>query len=99
MQASPGEKHNVSGFSEDYGKDWAPSCTDNSKAERAGGDQKTHQSVQHREKNLSMLHTRVESINGSAGKAVEDIEDTFTQMIHLLEKRHSVMQQQVRIRL
>ncbi|XP_075883968.1 tripartite motif-containing protein 16-like [Nelusetta ayraudi] len=58
--------------------------------------QKIQQKIQHTEEDLKVLQKEVESINGSADKAVKDSEKILTQMIRLLEKRRSEVQQQVR---
>ncbi|XP_075872545.1 tripartite motif-containing protein 16-like [Nelusetta ayraudi] len=58
--------------------------------------QKIQQKIQHTEEDLKVLQKEVESINGSADKAVKDSKKILTQMIRLLEKRHSEVQQQVR---
>ncbi|XP_075886514.1 tripartite motif-containing protein 16-like [Nelusetta ayraudi] len=58
--------------------------------------QKIQQKIQHTEEELKVLQKEVESINGSADKAVKDSEKILTQMIRLLEKRRSEVQQQVR---
>ncbi|XP_075882553.1 tripartite motif-containing protein 16-like [Nelusetta ayraudi] len=57
---------------------------------------KIQQKIQRTEDDLKVLQMEVESIDRSADKAVKDSEDVFTQMIHLLEKRQSEVQQQVR---
>ncbi|XP_075884512.1 tripartite motif-containing protein 16-like [Nelusetta ayraudi] len=57
---------------------------------------KIQQKIQHKEEDLKMLQKEVESIDGSADKAVKDSEDIFTQMIRLLEKRRFEVHQQVR---
>ncbi|XP_068423360.1 tripartite motif-containing protein 16-like isoform X1 [Clinocottus analis] len=54
------------------------------------------QRIQDREKDLKLLHQEVEAINLSADKTVEDSEETFTELIRLLEKRSSDVKQQVR---
>ncbi|XP_075901282.1 tripartite motif-containing protein 16-like [Nelusetta ayraudi] len=58
--------------------------------------QKIQQKIQHTEEDLKVLKKEVESINGSADKAVKDSEKILTQMSRLLEKRRSEVQQQVR---
>ncbi|XP_068423894.1 tripartite motif-containing protein 16-like isoform X2 [Clinocottus analis] len=54
------------------------------------------QRIQDREKDVKLLHQEVEAINLSADKTVEDSEETFTELIRLLEKRSSDVKQQVR---
>ncbi|XP_075897602.1 E3 ubiquitin-protein ligase TRIM16-like [Nelusetta ayraudi] len=58
--------------------------------------QKIQQKIQHREGDLKELQKKATSINSCADKAVKDSEDVFIQMSHLLEKRRSEVQQQVR---
>ncbi|XP_075881194.1 tripartite motif-containing protein 16-like [Nelusetta ayraudi] len=57
---------------------------------------KIQRSIQHREEDVKVLQKEVKCINGSADKAVKDSDDIFTQVINLLEKRRSEVQQQVR---
>nr|XP_033961214.1 tripartite motif-containing protein 16-like [Pseudochaenichthys georgianus] len=54
------------------------------------------QRIQDREKEVKRLQQEVEAVNGSADKAVEDSEKTFTELIRLVEKRSSDVKQQVR---
>ncbi|XP_039862924.1 tripartite motif-containing protein 16-like [Simochromis diagramma] len=54
------------------------------------------QRIQEREKDVKLLQQEVEAINGSADKAVEDSEKMFTELIRLLQKRSSDVEQQVR---
>ncbi|XP_031726616.1 tripartite motif-containing protein 16-like [Anarrhichthys ocellatus] len=54
------------------------------------------QRIQHREKDVKLLQQEVENINLSADKAVGDNRKTFTELIHLMEKRSSDVKQQVR---
>ncbi|XP_034077605.1 tripartite motif-containing protein 16-like [Gymnodraco acuticeps] len=54
------------------------------------------QGIQDREKEVKLLQQEVEAINGSADKAVEDSEKTFTELIRLMEKRSSDVKQQLR---
>ncbi|XP_039672483.1 E3 ubiquitin/ISG15 ligase TRIM25-like [Perca fluviatilis] len=54
------------------------------------------QRIQDREKDVKLLQQHVEAINDSADKAVEDSEKIFTELIRLLEKRSSDVEQQVR---
>ncbi|XP_075878394.1 tripartite motif-containing protein 16-like [Nelusetta ayraudi] len=58
--------------------------------------QRIQQIIRHRDEDLKVLQKEEKSIDGSADKAVKDSEDIFTQMIRLLEKRRSEVQQQVR---
>ncbi|XP_073335411.1 tripartite motif-containing protein 16-like [Pagrus major] len=62
-----------------------------------GASQQTiQQRIQDREKDVKVLQRRVEAINLSADKAVEDSEKTFTELIRLIEKRSSEVKQQIR---
>ncbi|XP_051275938.1 tripartite motif-containing protein 16-like [Dicentrarchus labrax] len=58
--------------------------------------QNIQQRIQDREKDVKELQPQVEAINRSADKAVEDSEKIFTQLIRLMEKRSSDVEQQVR---
>ncbi|KAI4792405.1 hypothetical protein KUCAC02_033406 [Chaenocephalus aceratus] len=54
------------------------------------------QRIQDGEKEVKLLQQEVEAVNGSADKAVEDSEKTFTELIRLMEKRSSDVKQQLR---
>ncbi|XP_034072031.1 tripartite motif-containing protein 16-like [Gymnodraco acuticeps] len=54
------------------------------------------QRIQDGEKEVKLLQHEVEAVNGSADKAVEDSEKTFTELIRLMEKRSSDVKQQLR---
>ncbi|KAI4809084.1 hypothetical protein KUCAC02_017998 [Chaenocephalus aceratus] len=54
------------------------------------------QRIQDGEKEVKRLQQEVEAVNGSADKAVEDSEKTFTELIRLVEKRSSDVKQQLR---
>ncbi|XP_070774238.1 tripartite motif-containing protein 16-like [Enoplosus armatus] len=58
--------------------------------------QNIQQRIQDREKDVKLLQQEVEAINRSADKAVEDSEKTFTELIRLIHKRSSDVEQQVR---
>ncbi|XP_029380850.1 tripartite motif-containing protein 16-like [Echeneis naucrates] len=58
--------------------------------------QQIQQRIQDRDKDVKLLQQEVESINGSADKAVEDTEKIFTQLIRLMERRRSDVKQQIR---
>ncbi|XP_075901405.1 tripartite motif-containing protein 16-like [Nelusetta ayraudi] len=58
--------------------------------------QKIQQKVQQREEDLRVLQKQVKSIDSSADKAVKDSDYVFTQMIRVLQKRRSEVQQQLR---
>ncbi|XP_034009103.1 tripartite motif-containing protein 16-like [Trematomus bernacchii] len=64
--------------------------------ELEGSRQNIQQRIQDREKEVKRLQKEVEAVNGSADKAVEDSEKTFTELIRLMEKRSSDVKQQVR---
>ncbi|XP_034092406.1 tripartite motif-containing protein 16-like [Gymnodraco acuticeps] len=54
------------------------------------------QRIQDGEKEVKLLQHEVQAVNGSADKAVEDSEKTFTELIRLMEKRSSDVKQQLR---
>nr|XP_033960055.1 tripartite motif-containing protein 16-like [Pseudochaenichthys georgianus] len=54
------------------------------------------QRIQDGEKEVKLLQQEVEAVNGSADKAVEDSEKTFTELIRLVQKRSSDVKQQLR---
>ncbi|XP_060945037.1 tripartite motif-containing protein 16-like [Limanda limanda] len=58
--------------------------------------QTIQQRVQDTEKDVKLLQQEEEAVNGSADKAVEDSEEIFTELIRLLEKRSSDVEQQIR---
>ncbi|KAM4714644.1 tripartite motif-containing protein 16-like [Anableps anableps] len=58
--------------------------------------QQIQQRIQDREEDVKLLQQEVEAINASAGKAVEDSEEIFTELIRLLQKRSSDVKQQIR---
>ncbi|KAM4719181.1 tripartite motif-containing protein 16-like [Anableps anableps] len=58
--------------------------------------QQIQQRIWAREKEMKLLRQEVEAINVSADKAVEDSEKIFTELIHLIWKRSSDVQQQIR---
>ncbi|XP_029911071.1 tripartite motif-containing protein 16-like [Myripristis murdjan] len=58
--------------------------------------QKLQQRIQDTEKDVKVLQQEVEAISRSADKAVEDSEEIFTELIHLLEKTRSDVKQQIR---
>ncbi|XP_007544302.2 tripartite motif-containing protein 16-like [Poecilia formosa] len=58
--------------------------------------QQIHQRILDQEKDVKLLQQEVEAINVSADKAVEDSEEIFTELIHLLRKRRSDVKQQIR---
>ncbi|XP_034082125.1 tripartite motif-containing protein 16-like [Gymnodraco acuticeps] len=64
--------------------------------ELEGSRQNIQQRIQDGEKEVKLLQQEVEAINGSADKAVEDSEKTFTELIRLMEKKSSDVKQQVR---
>uniref|UniRef100_A0A8C6KIW4 Tripartite motif containing 16 n=1 Tax=Nothobranchius furzeri TaxID=105023 RepID=A0A8C6KIW4_NOTFU len=58
--------------------------------------QQIQQRIQERQKDVELLQQEVEDINVSADKTVEDSEETFTQLIRLMQERSSDVKQQVR---
>ncbi|XP_067464707.1 E3 ubiquitin/ISG15 ligase TRIM25-like [Thunnus thynnus] len=58
--------------------------------------QKIQQRIQDREKDVKVLQQKVEAINLSADKAVNDSEKIFKELICLIEKRSSEVKQQIR---
>ncbi|XP_053275475.1 tripartite motif-containing protein 16-like [Pleuronectes platessa] len=58
--------------------------------------QTIQQRVQDTEKDVKLLQQEEKAINGSADKVVKDSEKIFTEMIRLLEKRSSDVNQQIR---
>ncbi|CAB1412408.1 unnamed protein product [Pleuronectes platessa] len=58
--------------------------------------QKIQKGLQDRERDLKLLQQEEGAINGSADKAVNDSEKIFTELIRLLEKRSSDVNQQIR---
>ncbi|KAM4600182.1 E3 ubiquitin/ISG15 ligase TRIM25-like [Fundulus diaphanus] len=54
------------------------------------------QRIQDREKDVKLLKKKMEAINHSADKRVEDSEKVFTEMIRLVQKRRSEVKQQIR---
>ncbi|XP_035860627.1 tripartite motif-containing protein 16-like [Sander lucioperca] len=58
--------------------------------------QNIQQRIQDREKDVKLLQQEVEAINRSADKATEDNGKIFTELICLIEKRRSDVEQQVR---
>ncbi|KAM9322987.1 tripartite motif-containing protein 16-like [Pholidichthys leucotaenia] len=61
-----------------------------------GSRRNIHQRIQDREEDVKLLQQPVEAINRSADKTVEDSEKMFTELIHLIQKRSSDVEQQVR---
>ncbi|XP_078119774.1 tripartite motif-containing protein 16-like [Sander vitreus] len=58
--------------------------------------QNIQQRIQDREKDVKLLQREVEAINCSASKVVKDSKKIFTELIRLMEKRRSDVEQQVR---
>ncbi|KAM7419656.1 hypothetical protein PAMA_016647 [Pampus argenteus] len=58
--------------------------------------QNIQQRIQHREQAVKLLQQQVEAVSRSADKAAEDSEKIFTELIRLIEKRRSDVQQQIR---
>ncbi|XP_034008929.1 tripartite motif-containing protein 16-like [Trematomus bernacchii] len=83
---------------EHKGHDTVSAAAERTKRQREleGSRQNIQQRIQDREKEVKLLQKEVEAFNGSADKAVEDSEKTFTELIRLMEKRSSDVKQQVR---
>nr|XP_024657275.1 tripartite motif-containing protein 16-like [Maylandia zebra] len=58
--------------------------------------QNIQQRIQDREKDVKLLQQEVEAINQSADQTVEHSEKSFTELIHLIQKRSSDVKQQIR---
>ncbi|XP_038125810.1 tripartite motif-containing protein 16-like [Cyprinodon tularosa] len=58
--------------------------------------QQIQQRIQDQEKDVKLLQQEVEAINGSADKTVDDSEKIFTDLIRLILKRSSDVNQQIR---
>ncbi|XP_075884555.1 tripartite motif-containing protein 16-like [Nelusetta ayraudi] len=88
----------VCSVDEHHGHQTVPAAAERTERQRELEEtrQKIQWKIQHTEEDLKVLQKEVESINGSADKAVKDSEDIFTQMIRQLERRCSEVQQQVR---
>ncbi|XP_026169837.1 tripartite motif-containing protein 16-like [Mastacembelus armatus] len=64
--------------------------------ELEGSRQKIQQRIQDRQKDVKVLQQELETINGSADKAVKNSEKIFSELICLLKKRRSDVKQQIR---
>ncbi|KAM9719853.1 uncharacterized protein ACNS7B_020508 [Menidia menidia] len=64
--------------------------------ELEGRRQQIQQRVQDKQKDVDLLQQEVEAIDQSADKTVEDSEKMFTELIRLIQKRRSDVEQQVR---
>ncbi|XP_026170408.1 uncharacterized protein LOC113134992 [Mastacembelus armatus] len=64
--------------------------------ELEGSRQKIQQRIHDREKDVKVLQLELETINGSADKAVKNSEKIFSELICLLKKRRSDVKQQIR---
>uniref|UniRef100_A0A3Q1FQQ0 Tripartite motif-containing protein 16-like n=1 Tax=Acanthochromis polyacanthus TaxID=80966 RepID=A0A3Q1FQQ0_9TELE len=62
----------------------------------AAAADRCYQRIQDRQKDMKLLQQDLEAINASADEAMEDNEKMFTQMIHLIQKRHSDVKQQIK---
>ncbi|XP_032386989.1 tripartite motif-containing protein 16-like [Etheostoma spectabile] len=65
--------------------------------ELEGSREHIQQRIQDREKDVKLLQQEVEAINLSADTSVEDSEKIFTELIRLMEKRSSDVEQMVRV--
>ncbi|XP_072232309.1 tripartite motif-containing protein 29-like [Leuresthes tenuis] len=64
--------------------------------ELEGSRQQIQQRIQDREKDVKLLQQEVEAIDGSADKAVEDSEKSFTELIRFIQQISSAVKQQLR---
>ncbi|XP_027893322.1 tripartite motif-containing protein 16-like [Xiphophorus couchianus] len=83
---------------EHKGHDTVPAATERAEKQKELQErqQQIHQRIQDQEKDVKLLQQKVEAINVSADKAVEDSEKIFTELIRLLQKRRSDVKQQIR---
>nr|XP_043885091.1 tripartite motif-containing protein 16-like [Solea senegalensis] len=58
--------------------------------------EEVQQRLQDRDKDVKVLQQEVEALTLSADKAVEDTDEIFTEMMHLLQRRSSDVKQQIR---
>ncbi|XP_033935123.2 tripartite motif-containing protein 16-like [Pseudochaenichthys georgianus] len=80
------------------GHDTVSAATERTERQREleGSRLNIQQRIQDGEKEVKRLQREVEAVNGSADKAVEDSEETFTELIRLVQKRSSDVKQQLR---
>ncbi|CAG5902384.1 unnamed protein product [Menidia menidia] len=64
--------------------------------ELEGRRQQIQQRIQDTQKDVDLLQQEVEAIDQSADKTLKDSKKMFTQLIHFILKKHSVVEQQVR---
>ncbi|XP_033959756.1 E3 ubiquitin/ISG15 ligase TRIM25-like [Pseudochaenichthys georgianus] len=81
---------------EHKGHDTVSAAAERRQRELEGSRENIQQRIQDGEKEVKRLQQEVKAINGSADKAVEDSEKTFTELIRLMEKRSSDVKQKVR---
>ncbi|XP_033942069.1 tripartite motif-containing protein 16-like [Pseudochaenichthys georgianus] len=83
---------------EHKGHDTVSAAAERSERQREleGSRLNIQQRIQDGEKEVKLLQQEVQAVNGSADKAVEDSEKTFTELIRLMEKRSSDVKQQLR---
>uniref|UniRef100_A0A8C9ZU46 RING-type domain-containing protein n=1 Tax=Sander lucioperca TaxID=283035 RepID=A0A8C9ZU46_SANLU len=99
LQAAPAD-HCYAGAEDVACHDTVSAAAERAERQREleGSRQNIQQRIQDREKDVKLLQQQAEAINLSADKAVEDSEKIFTELIRLLEKRSSDVEQQVRSR-
>ncbi|XP_071058664.1 tripartite motif-containing protein 16-like [Pseudochaenichthys georgianus] len=83
---------------EHKGHDTVSAATERTERQREleGSRLNIQQRIQDGEKEVKRLQREVQAVNGSADKAVEDSEETFTELIRLVQKRSSDVKQQLR---
>ncbi|KAK5917345.1 hypothetical protein CgunFtcFv8_012243 [Champsocephalus gunnari] len=83
---------------EHKGHDTVSAATERTERQREleGSRLNIQQRIQDGEKEVKRLQQEVQAVNGSADKAVEDSEETFTELIRLMQKRSSDVKQQLR---
>ncbi|KAI4798025.1 hypothetical protein KUCAC02_024684 [Chaenocephalus aceratus] len=81
---------------EHKGHDTVSAAAERRQRELEGSRLNIQQRIQDREKEVKLLQQEVQAVNGSADKAVEDSEKTFTELIRLMAKRSSDVKQQLR---
>ncbi|XP_029975802.1 tripartite motif-containing protein 16-like [Salarias fasciatus] len=80
------------------GHETVPAAAERSQKQKEleGSRLNIQQRIQEREKDVKLLQQQMEAINVSADEAVEHSEESFTQMIRLLQKRSREVKRQLR---
>ncbi|XP_071062511.1 tripartite motif-containing protein 29-like [Pseudochaenichthys georgianus] len=81
---------------EHKGHDTVSAAAERRQRELEGSRLNIQQRIQDREKEVKRLQQEVQAVNGSADKAVEDSEETVTELIRLVQKRSSDVKRQLR---